>query len=137
MISLGITRDYLRAITKVAFHYFLLQQPRYTGSEPTFEPVRRFIRIGVNFENEYRLVPAITEEALRGGGLPNWTHFLAGEITYDELAARVQSFVGPETVPPAWRCVLRGTHPQSISTPKPSGTSSCCSISPRAATRAR
>jgi hypothetical protein len=102
----GITRDYLRAVTKVAFHYFLLQRPRYTGAEPIFEAVRRFIRYGENFDNECKLVPPITEDVKRNGGLSRWTHFLAGEITYDELAVRVQLFVGPDTVPPAWRVGL-------------------------------
>lgn len=104
--AFDITRDYLRAVTKVAFHYFLLQQPRFTGAEPIFEAARRFITNGENFDNQCRLVPPITEEVLRIGGLSNWTHFLAGEITYDEFAVRVQLFVGPDTVPPTWRVRL-------------------------------
>lgn len=102
----GMTRNYLRAITKVAFHYVLLERPQYRGFEPIFERVRRFIRTGENVDDECRLIPPITEEVQRSGGLPNWTHFLVGERTYDDLAVRVQLFVGPETVPPAWRVRL-------------------------------
>ena len=111
--AFGVTRDYLRAIAKVAFHYFLFQRPEYTGAESIFDAVRRFITAGENFEDGITLSPPITEEVQRRGGLPRWTQFVAGEITYDDLAARVQLFVGPETVPPTWRVRL-GRNPARI-----------------------
>jgi hypothetical protein len=113
--AFGITRDYLRAMAKVAFHYFLLQRPQYTGREPIFEGVRHFIVTGEDFQSYVGLAPPITEEGLRGGGLRNWTHFVTGEITYDEMAGRVQLFVGPDTLPPTWR-VRFGRNPSPIHT---------------------
>jgi hypothetical protein len=114
--AFGITRDYLRAIAKIAFNYMLLQRPQYTGAEPMFENVRRFICDGEDFDDDCRLIASITQEVKRQGGLPHWTHFLAGEISYDEFAVRVQLFVGPDLEPPAWRVRL-ARNPSPIALP--------------------
>jgi hypothetical protein len=42
-VRFNISREYVRAIAKLAFHYFLWTCPWIGGNESEFEGVRRFI----------------------------------------------------------------------------------------------
>src|SRR6202007_1608854 len=42
-VSVTVTDRYFRAVAKMGFHYFLTQFPEYTGAEPIFDDIRRFI----------------------------------------------------------------------------------------------
>ena len=43
-LALGVNRNCLRAVVKVAFHYFIWTSPSWSGSEAEFERTRRFVR---------------------------------------------------------------------------------------------
>ena len=51
-LKLPITSEYMRAVAKVGFHYFLKFFPGYRGSEPQFEAIREFIKTGENIKTD-------------------------------------------------------------------------------------
>jgi hypothetical protein len=96
-LTLAITRNYLRAIAKVAFHYFLWTSTTCRGDEPQFARLRRFIR---NDEGDWhtfvQLVSPQFLPQLAAGLTPTIpSHFLFAELNHEEVLARVQFFVAP------------------------------------------
>ena len=51
-MKLPITSEYMRAVAKVGFHYFLKFFRGYRGSEPQFEAIREFIKTGENIKTD-------------------------------------------------------------------------------------
>jgi hypothetical protein len=99
VISFGLTERYFRAVAKIGFHYFLSQFPEYTGHEPKFSDIRRFIAIGdrdVNRANEFvgeRQLPLVGQ-ALGGARPDGWFgHILCADVTNGEYRAHVQLFI--------------------------------------------
>lgn len=104
----GVNTVYMRAVAKVAFHYFLWACPVLRGDEPAFDPLRAFISGGVG---DYR--PFVQYDApqflpvLRSGKVPIRTsHFFCAALTRAEANAFVQFFVGPHGLPPPSRVRL-------------------------------
>jgi hypothetical protein len=100
-LKAGIKSEYLRALAKVGFHYFLSTSRRCTGAEPEFAPLRQFIRHG---EGEWPSfvqlnAPQFIPE-LANGLVPRQTsHFFYVEQDIQALAW-IQFFVGPDDLPP-------------------------------------
>jgi hypothetical protein len=109
----NITRPGLQAISKIAFH-FVLAHFHFTGFEPEFADLKRFIYSG-NGECPARIV----EEPILADLIPDeaylrlWTHILTAEFNKDGFFARMQFFVGPKLKPFVWRVRL-GLNPSRI-----------------------
>ena len=108
-----ISPKYVRAIAKIAFHYFLKHIPRYRGDEMYFKDVREFIQSGEKITSTEDLQKFV--EFTNGLGCkPNWRgHLLAA--TVDDVGFRVQArfFVGEG--PDVTHEVFLGENPSRIS----------------------
>ena len=100
----GVEANYLRAVAKVAFHYFLWACPVLKGN-PIFAEVRAFVLDGVGDWRDFVQLDA--EQflpILRKGILPRRTsHFFHALLKHDAASAFVQFFVGgqaPAALPP-------------------------------------
>ena len=98
----GINTTYLRAVAKVAFHYFLWACPILRGDDPAFAEIRAFISDGTgNWRELVQLDAPQFLPLLEQGYLPARTsHFFHSVLTRDEARAFVQFFVGPGSLPP-------------------------------------
>ncbi len=109
-----LSAQYLRAVAKIAFHYFLNYFPQFSGLEGEFDNIKRFIYTG---QSEGQVVLAEHQpfilELQAGGQLKRWGHFLSAEITERSIEARVQFFAGPPVQPFVWR-ILIGRNPARI-----------------------
>jgi hypothetical protein len=95
---------YLRAIAKIGFHYFLKYFPHFTGLEPEFDEIKRYIYEG---KADRVMVRPLGEPFLRdlqqeGARLNKWAHLLSAESTPNGIEARIQFFAGPEVSPIVW-----------------------------------
>jgi hypothetical protein len=95
-----LTDRYFRAVAKIGFHYFLTQFPHFSGHEPMFGEIRRFILQdggGVDRANDFigKRQHALLNEMLKPGVRPDrWrAHVLCAEIKPGECLAYVQTFV--------------------------------------------
>jgi hypothetical protein len=111
----GINLLYIRAIAKVAFHYFLWACRTLRGDEPAFAPLRAFIKDGVgNWRDFVELGTRQFLPILRSGAVPVRTsHFFNAALTREEASARIQFFVGPQALPKPSRVKL-ATNPLRI-----------------------
>lgn len=103
-----ISEPYLRAVAKVAFHYFLKYFPSFTGLEPELDEVKRYIYEG---KANRKIVQPVDEPFLRdlqqkGARLNKWCHLLSAESKESGIEARMQFFAGPEVNPIVWSVVL-------------------------------
>jgi hypothetical protein len=117
-----ITDKYMRAIAKIAFHYFLKHFTRYTGSESQFDEIREFIRTGSNIQSGDdidRFVRHRSESmsmSHRTGYLPGWRgHILAAGMDYFSFRVWLQFFIIPKVniITPAYEVFL-GRNPSPI-----------------------
>jgi hypothetical protein len=104
---------FCRSIAKIAFHYTLKMFPDFSGHEPEFEPVKRFIWEG----GENRFVMQDFSPPL----VPKcWSHLLDVVRSYEAIVATVHLFVPPPggmaTIPPRFK-VLVGRDPSRIIRP--------------------
>ena len=104
----GINTIYLRAVAKVAFHYFLWACPVLRGSDPAFREIRAFISDGTgNWRDVVELDAPQFLPVLQRGCVPERTsHFFHSVLTRSEARAFVQFFVGPSALPPPARVLL-------------------------------
>ena len=109
-VKAQVSEGYARAIAKIGFHFLLKYFP-FTGSEPEFDDVKRFIYTG----KYYR--PIFTrkdEPALRDlkdpRAFPNrWAHFLSAESDQSGIQARMHLFFGPVVRPIGWSVQISTT----------------------------
>ncbi len=110
----AVSLPYLRAIAKIGFHSMLAHFP-FTGLEPQFDGIKRFIFTGHDHE---RFVQSMREpfvEELKNpvAVLKRWSHLLSAQFDYDNAEARMQFFAGPRLQPLVWR-VLLGANPSRV-----------------------
>jgi hypothetical protein len=103
-----ISEKYLRAVAKVGFHYFLKFFPHFTGLEPEFDDIKRYIYEG---KADRLIVRPVDEPFLRdlqqkGARLNKWCHLLSAESKETGIEARMQFFTGPEVNPIVWSVVF-------------------------------
>ena len=98
----GINATYLRAVAKLAFHYFLWTCPILRSNDPAFTKIRAFISDGTGDWRDFVQLDAPQFlPFLQQGYLPERTsHFFHSVLTRDEARAFVQFFVGPSALPP-------------------------------------
>ena len=103
-----ISQQYLRAIAKVGFHFFLKYFPHFTGLEAEFDEVKRFIYEGKANHTIARPVeePFLRDLQQRGARLNKWCHLLSAESKESGIEARMQFFAGPEVNPIVWSVVF-------------------------------
>jgi hypothetical protein len=111
----AISPPYLRAIAKVGFHFVLQHFSQFSGLEPEFDEIKRFIYLG---EATRRVVEPLSEPFVRelqlGSRMNRWGHLLSAEVRETGIEARMQFFAGPRVNPIVWR-VLIGRKPGLIS----------------------
>jgi hypothetical protein len=110
----AISPQYLRAVAKIGFHFFLKYYTQFSGFEDEFEEIKRFIYTGAA---NRLLVSPLREPFVRelkvGGRLNRWGHLLSAECSEQGIEARVQFFAGPQVQSIVWR-VLIGKNPARI-----------------------
>ena len=93
-----VNDHYFRAVAKMAFHYYLLNTDRADGTEPFFQPLRRFILEGGDVEDFFRGPAIFTSDVPRAGMAPGrWTHFLAAYESERMIVGYVRLFYGPRS----------------------------------------
>jgi hypothetical protein len=110
----GISLPYLRAVAKIGFHFVLAHFP-FTGLEPQFDGIKRFIFTG---DDHARFVQSLHEPFVEELKNPNavlkrWCHLLSAQYDYDTVEARMQFFAGPKLQPLVWRVML-GSSPSRV-----------------------
>jgi hypothetical protein len=109
-----ISVQYLRAIAKIGFHFFLQHFDQFSGLEPEFDDIKRYIYAG---EATRQVVQPLREPFVRelqlGGRLTRWGHLLSAECSEQGIEARMQFFAGPRVQPIVWRVVI-GKNPARI-----------------------
>jgi hypothetical protein len=109
-----ISDKYVRAIAKIGFHFFLKFFPRFTGMEPEFDDVKRFIYVGSASQQIVRRVPQTFAIEFRRGATPkNWCHLLSAQCDDRGIEARLQFFAGP-AISPIVLSILIGKNPSRI-----------------------
>lgn len=115
-----ISVPYVRAISKIAFH-FVLAHFHFTGLEGEFDDLKRFIYLGVGTSPARKvddvLLPQLVPEEAR---LRDWSHIVTAEFNRDGFFSRMQFFAGPRLKPFVWRVHL-GANPSRILTEKAQG----------------
>lgn len=100
-----VSDHYFRVIAKIAFHYYLVHARRgFRGDEPEFEPLRRFILEGGDW-NEFfgrpgpKLVLPFGELASGKVITPTqWCHILGAHESSKTVVVHVSLFCGPGCV---------------------------------------
>ena len=108
----------VRAVCKIAFHYFLkFWGCLYTGAEEEFAPIRRFI-MGELPETDWRRFATHTKDGMQVmGGVPaGYGHLFALGRDERQIQARLMFFVGPDVRPWTWRVNLGRPPGKIIST---------------------
>ncbi|MDO8434752.1 MAG: hypothetical protein Q7S58_20335 [Candidatus Binatus sp.] len=89
-----LTPTYFRAIAKIGFHAFLHFYPNFTGFEPEFDAIKRFIYKG---EELNRYVYANSDPIVRAADIEAPAHAVACDWNQYSLEARIQLFAGLES----------------------------------------
>ena len=109
----AISLPYLQAMAKIAFH-FVLARFHFSGFEPEFDDLKRFIYLGTGTPParivDDVIMPELVPEEAR---LRQWNHILTAEFNTDGFFARMQFFAGPRLKPFTWRVYL-GPNPSRI-----------------------
>jgi len=82
-----ISPEYLQAIAKIGFHFFLQYFTRFSGLEPEFDAIKRFIYLG---EADTQRVSVINENFilnLRNATLRQWSHLLSAQADENGIEA--------------------------------------------------
>jgi len=116
--TVQVDKKYFRAVVKVSFHYFINYSEYFSGSEPTFEAVRRFIRYGEGeidcFVRQRR--GNLVRELSKNFRPKYYGHFLIGSFCRNIIHGKVQFFIGHDSDPPYFEVIL-ARNPFSISLP--------------------
>jgi hypothetical protein len=105
--------DYWRAIAKIGFHYYLLNNTRgFRGDESEFADIRRFIIEGG--DHGLFFTNPVVQFALPFGELPDgrailpedWAHVLAADESTQAAVAMVTLFIGPKRLAPTYHINL-------------------------------
>lgn len=99
-VRFNLSRDYLRAIAKVAFHYFLWTCPWIGGDESEFDGIRGFVSNGDRDENEFlQRHECLVDRAGVKDGAPPDCHMFVAFANDRELLVTLHFFsqpAGPE-----------------------------------------
>jgi hypothetical protein len=114
VITFTVTERYFRALAKIGFHFFLSCLPQFRGDEGCFGEIREFIATEGSMDRCDRFVTSEVRQTIYNGLRPaNWGHLLTAEVDSHSLTARVQLFLGPESLP-AIHTVRLGANPSRL-----------------------
>jgi len=110
----ALSLPYLQAIAKIGFHFVLAHFP-FTGLEPQFDGIKRFIFTGNDPANFVQSMqePFVEELKNPNAVLKRWCHLISAQYDYDTIEARMQFFAGPKLQPLVWRVML-GASPSRV-----------------------
>jgi hypothetical protein len=108
-----VSDGYVRAIAKIGFHFLLQYFPRFTGFEPEFDAIKRFIYTGEADRQRVTNTPEQFVLNLRQGTLKQWAHLLSAQADEHGIQARMQFFAGPPVQPLIWKIDI-GKNPSRI-----------------------
>jgi hypothetical protein len=110
----AISLPYLRAIAKFGFHFVLAHFP-FTGLEPQFDGIKRFIFNGNDLERFVQVMQEPFVEELKDSKTVarRWCHLMSAQCDYKTIEARMQFFAGPKLQPLVWRVML-GASPSRV-----------------------
>jgi hypothetical protein len=92
-----LARPYFRALAKIALHYALKYVDVWRGTEPEFDPIRRFIREDRGDVDHFVTGTASFSPFVPPRSAPiRWAHFVAVEAHADGVDGLLQFFVGPD-----------------------------------------
>lgn len=123
-VQCEVNADYWRAIAKIGFHYFLVSSRRgFTGSEPEFEAIRRFIIEGGDRDQFFGSTATEFRTPFRKTGdgafvAGQWTHLLAADDEKRDKVAMVCLFMGPQFLAPT-RHIRLGSVNSLLAVPNP------------------
>jgi hypothetical protein len=114
-VRFNISREYVRAIAKLAFHYFLWTCPWVGGDESEFDGIRRFVHDGDGDEREFlqRHECLVDRSGVKAGVDPD-CHMFVAFANDRELLVTLHFFsqsAGPEF--PSF-CVRLGARPETL-----------------------
>jgi hypothetical protein len=110
-----ISIPYMRAIAKIAFHFFLTWFPQFSGEEREFDGIKRFIYRGG--EDYAQFVSPLKEPFAKlpaGRRLKMWGHLISCQYDYQTVEARIQFFAGPLQEQPIVWSVKVGKSPSRV-----------------------
>lgn len=110
----ALSLPYLQAIAKIGFHFVLAHFP-FTGLEPQFDGIKRFIFTGKDRERFVEITQEPFVEQLKKNNVftKRWCHLLSAQYDYKTIEARMQFFAGPKLKPVVWRVML-GASPSRV-----------------------
>jgi hypothetical protein len=113
----AISIPYLQAIAKIAFHYVLAHFP-FTGLEPQFDDIKRFIYTGGEYERfvQRGYEPFIEQLKDPRTVSSHWCHLLSAQYDANTVESRMQFFSGPQVRPLVWRVMIGASPKQVIET---------------------
>lgn len=114
-VRFNLSREYVRAVSKVAFHYFLWACPWIGGDEAEFEGIRRFVSDGQGDESEFlqRHECLVDRTGVKEGAGPD-CHMFVAHANDREVLVTLHFFsqpAGPEF--PSF-CARLGARPEAM-----------------------
>jgi hypothetical protein len=117
LIRFNLSPAFLRAVAKVAFHYFLWACPEIGGDESGFSGIRAFVRDGIGEPSDFiYMTDSLVDRIPATQGPGNDAHVFAGQCLGPDVVVQVHFFsqpVGP-TFPTF--IVTLGRRPESLPT---------------------
>jgi hypothetical protein len=100
-IRFNLSREYLRAVAKLAFHYFLWACPSVGGNEPEFETIRQFVSENTGDVDQVmqRHDCLVDRTSVQNGGSDHDCHMIVAHANNNELIVTVHFFsqsLGPQ-----------------------------------------
>jgi hypothetical protein len=114
-VEAGINVGYMRALAKVAFHYFLWSFRVLRGDEPVFAGIRDLISTGGGNYRDFvdydapQFIPILRDSLVPA----RTSHYFFARLTKDSAESWVQFFVGPTHLTPPARVRL-ATNPLGL-----------------------
>lgn len=115
-----VSDNYFRAISKIAFHYFLKYFNQFSGNEKQFDGIKQYIKFGGNSDNWVRQVEGSFVVGLKPGftTTDSYCHIIAVDKNAKTIRAMLNFFIGPKGVPPQYYEVFIGENPERIIFPQ-------------------
>ncbi len=110
-----VTDKYFRAIAKVGFHYILKHFRHFRGDEDIFARIRNFIMNGGPIQEYVNWTDKQLIEQFKNGYCPTtFGHVILGRANEHFIWAKLQFFVGPDTLPLVYTVAIARNKPLLI-----------------------
>lgn len=110
-----VNNIYFRAVSKIAFHYFLKYFTQFTGFENEFDEIKKFIFSGGESEQWIRQIEGSFIVGLEPDiSTDKFGHLLAVDKNEKDILAKIHFFVGPGIKPHRYYEIFIGKNPERI-----------------------